>query len=296
MSLQRPIDRRLEAQLLFAVLIWAANYPLAKYGLTGLDPFIFNSIRFVIAAGILILPFVAGTSAWTPVLDKDRTKLFWTGFIANVIYQIAFVLGLSLTTAGNAAVLLSTSPLWTVAIYTRLHRSSISPLMWAGMFLSLSGVLLIIIGSGNKLSIGGRELFGDLIILAAAMLWGLTTNLQKPLLVRYSPLQLSVILISVGAVGLTVVAIPSGLTISWSAVSWRYYLAAVLSGVFSIGIGNAIWSRGIQWIGPGPTANYNNLVPVLALLISYVTLNENVLPIQFVGAGITILGVWLARR
>ncbi len=296
MQRERSIPRGLEAQLLFAIVIWAVNYPLAKYGVLGLDPFVFNAIRYIVAAAVLVAPYVAGNSSWTPVLPEDRNKLFWAGFIANVIYQIFFIIGLSLTTAGNSSVLLSTSPLWTIVIYTRLHREPIPVTMWLGMILSLLGVVLIIVGSGKKLAFGGHELLGDLIMITAAILWGLNNNLQKPVLVRYSPLQLSVILITIGAVGLTVLSIPAAVTLQWSDVHWTYYAAAVLSGAFSIGIGNAIWSKGVQRIGPGPTAIYNNLVPVLALVMSYFMLHENLLLIQFIGAGITILGVWIARR
>ncbi|MDI6804457.1 MAG: DMT family transporter [Bacteroidota bacterium] len=99
-----------------------------------------------------------------------------------------------------------------------------------------------------------------LVCLAVAMLWALHTNLQTPMLAKYS-----------------------------------YYFAAVASGILAILTANYLWSKGIKKISPSRTANYNNLVPILAFIISYFTLNEYVLPIQYAGAAVTIIGVWFAK-
>ncbi len=287
--------RGTERLLLAVVIIWAANYPVAKYGLEGLNQLVFNSIRFIVAAAVIAVPVARG-ERWIPIERRDRPKLLKAGIIASVIYQVAFVVALSMTTAGNAAILLSTSPLWTILLNARMHREKIEPMMMAGMVVSLCGIAMIIVGSGTKLAFGGMEFVGDLIALTAAALWGLNTAMQKPLLVRYSSIQLAFILVSVGAVGLTLIAIPAAVTLSWESVHWTYYLAAVASGALSIGVGNAIWSRGVKHLGPGRTAAFNNLVPVLAFIFSFLTLHEELLPVQFLGAGVTVAGVWIARK
>lgn len=163
------------------------------------------------------------------------------------------------------------------------------------MAISLTGIFLIILGSGKKLEIGSYAMLGDLICLAAAMLWALHTNLQKPMLTKYPTMQLALIMTIVGSIGLSLIALPSAVTMDWASVKFSYYFAAVASGIFAIATANYLWSKGIKKIGPSRTANYNNLVPVLAFIISYFTLNEHVLPIQFAGAAVTIIGVWFAK-
>jgi drug/metabolite transporter (DMT)-like permease len=284
-----------ELWLLGVVVVWGANYPLAKYGLTGLNEFVFNSIRYLVATAVLAVPFAFG-ARWVRIAAADRPKILATGIIANVVYQVMFIVGLSLTTAGNAAVILSTSPLWTTYFSSRLHKEQIDSQVWTGMTISLLGIIMIIVGSGKKLALGGHELIGDCIVFVAASLWGLTTNMQKPLLMRYSPTQIAFSLVGIGGIGLAAIATPVAATYSWGDVHWTYYLAAILSGAFSIGIANNIWSRGVQQLGPSRTSNFNNLVPILAFVISFLTLNEQLLPIQIVGAGVTITGVWIARR
>jgi len=291
----RPSERHTDMLLLFVVVIWAANYPAAKYAIEGLDLFVFNGVRYVVAAVVLAAIFFS-RSSWQHIERADWPKLIRAGIVANVLYQMMFIVGLRMTTAGNSAILLATSPLWTIFIDSRIHRSLISLSMWLGMALSLCGIFIIVFGSSQKLEIGGMALVGDLLSLAAAFLWGFSTNLQKPLLVRYSPTQVALVMISAGAVGLSLVAVPPALTARWMAIDWKYYLAAILSGALSIGLGNAVWSHGVKKLGPGRTANYSNLVPVLALVISYFGLEESLTYVQCIGAGVTLVGVWVARR
>jgi O-acetylserine/cysteine efflux transporter len=287
--------RRAEVLLSIVVFVWAVNYPVAKYGLMGLNPFIFNAIRFFVATAV-IGALLLRRSHWVPVKRSDWPKLLLAGILGSVIYQVAFVIGLSMTTAGNVSVLIATSPLWTIILNSRLNGEKIHGEMWLGMVISFLGIVLIVTGSGARLAMGGNDMIGDLIILAGAALWGMTTALQRPLLVRYPAGQTTFILVAVGGVGLSLLAIPFLPSMDWQAVHWTYYGSAFMSGLFSIGIANVVWSYGVQQIGPGRTANFNNLVPVLAFIVSWLTLNERLATVQFIGAGVTILGVWIARR
>jgi drug/metabolite transporter (DMT)-like permease len=291
----KPRTAAIEFWMLVCVLIWAVNYPVAKYGLSALNPMVFNSLRFVVAALVLAVPFALGRE-WKRIARADLPELLRAGVLSGIVYQVTFIIGLSMTSAGNSAVLVSTSPLWTVVIHARMHKEKIQPQMLAGMAASLLGIVMIIVWSGKKIEFGGNSLLGDVMVLAAAVLWGLNTNIQKPLLVRYAPLEISFVLVAFGAVGLTLIAIPSAAAMSWGSVHWTYYTAAVLSGVFSIGISTAIWTIGIKYLGPGRTSNFNNLVPVLAFILSYLLLDEQLFPIQIAGAALTVVGVWIVRR
>ncbi len=294
-DVERKQELRAEAWLLLVVLIWAANYPLAKWAISGMDVFVFNAIRFV-TAPLVALVFMLIRSRWKPVGRRSLPGIISTGAVAHVLYQVVFLYGLSLTSAGNSAVLMSTSPLWTLFINAKLHRERIRPIVWAGTAISLVGVASIIIGSGKQIDLGGAAIYGDVICLLAAILWGLQSNLQKSLVADYSVFQLTFLLTSVGGIGLSLLAIPSALTFAWGSTPWPYYAAAIASGAVSIALGNILWSNGVKRLGPGRTSNFNNLIPVIAFVIAYFTLHEQVSAIQVIGVAVTIVGVWVARR
>ncbi len=288
-------ERVTEILLLAVALIWASNYPLTKFGLVVLDVFVFNSIRFLVAF-ILLLMILRARSLSIHVEPSDRKKIFQLGLLASIVYQCAFIVGLNHTSSGNAAVILSTSPLWTAFFSARINKERLYPRIWIGLSVSLMGIVLIILGSGRKIEVGTEGFTGDLLILLAAILWGINTTLQKALLVRYSAVELSVLTVGIGALGLTLIALPPAMAMNWSAVSFPYVLAAILSGALSIGAANVLWTYGVKKFGPSRTANYNNLVPVFAFLIAYITIGEHVTPLQVAGSAMTLLGVWIVRR
>jgi drug/metabolite transporter (DMT)-like permease len=276
-------------------VIWASNFPIAKFGIQGLDIFLFNAVRYVSALLVLLVLFRL-RSAWQKMSRGDWIKMIGMGLLANVVYQLAFITGLKFTTAGNSAILLATSPLWTVFWNARLYKEAVERTVWLGMGLSLAGIVLIITGSGRTIAFGNHGIIGDFISLAAAMLWALNTNFQKPLLRTYSTMQLSVVMVAVGAVVHTLLALPDALTIPWQSIAPTYLFAGVISGVLSIGVANILWSHGVKRLGPSRTANMSNLTPVLAFLISYVTLDERVSWLHVVGGAMIVFGVWKVRR
>lgn len=281
--------------LLLVVIIWAANMPLVKWTVEKFDIYAYNSLRFICGTITAIFIYFSRYE-WKKVQHEDWGKLFLVGFVAYVMYQLVFIMGIRKTTAGNAALLLATAPLWTVVFNQLIHKEKIHKQLWFGMAISLLGVVLIILGSSKKIEFGSDALIGDVLMFLAAMCWALNTNLQKNLLAKYSASQLTLIMLVVGTPFLTAVAIPSFTSFDFTSLHWTYYFAMVISGVISIGFANYFWSIGVKRIGPAKTGNYNNLVPVLALVFSYITLGEKLETIQFVGATATIAGVWLARR
>ena len=294
MDAERRAEVRAELLLLLVVTIWAGNYPIAKYGISGLNLYIFNALRFITAALLLALVYFA-RQAWVPIRITDWPALIRAGLVANVLYQVAFIVGLSMTTAGNSAILLATAPLWTVVISARIQKERVGRHVWLGMVASLLGIVLVVIGSGKKVEVGTTALIGDIICVGAAFLWAFNTNMQKPLLQRYSPIQVSLVMISVGAIGLSIFAFWPTVSTDWSPVPWTYIAAALVSGTLAIAAGNVMWSYGVKRLGPNRTGNFGNLIPVLALVVSYVTLGEELSVVQASGAALTLFGVWFAR-
>jgi drug/metabolite transporter (DMT)-like permease len=291
---QTAHERNAEGLLVLVMLIWAANYPVTKYGLMRLDAFTYNALRFIVGF-LLLFALLASRRAWFRIHPGDRGSIGRLAFVHTIVYQITFILGLNLTSAGNAAVLLSTSPLWTALLQPFIAKDRIRRTTMLGLAVSLVGVILIIAGSGQRFEYRSTAVLGDVLILVSAMLWALATTMQKPLLSRYSTVQLSTTTLGIGAFGLSVIALPSAFTLPWGEIPFSYFLAAIASGALAIGTANVLWTHGVQWLGPSRTANFNNLVPVFAFIISYLTIGEAISWFQIVGTAVTIAGVTIAR-
>ncbi len=283
-----------EILLLATILIWAGNNSLAKWTLKGMTMFQFNSVRYVVAS-LFLGSLLLVRARWLKVEPGDWKKILLVGFLAGVAYQMAFISGLNLTTVGNCSVLLATSPIWTIITNRIINKESIHPMVITGMLLSFIGVGMIIFGTGT-LDLAMKGILGDFLCLFAAMLWGLSSTLQKPLLSRYSAVQLNVVIGSMGGLVFSIAAFPSFVAGESSTVAPGYFFAAIVSGAFSIGLANTFWSFGVKKLGPAHASNFANLVPVFALAIAYIALDEKLLAVQLIGAGVTLVGVWLARK
>lgn len=287
-------DPRAEGLLLLCVMIWGANYSVSKFGISRIDPLVYNALRYIIGAGCLLIILALGPRR-EPVARGDRGSLIRAGLIANVLNQLAFILGLSLTSAGNAAIILATAPVLTVLMNARISRVAVPAGVWGGSFLSLIGVATLVAGSGRDVEIGSAALAGDLLCFLAALFWAFNTNIQRPLVGKYAPTQVAAAMVGVGAIGLCLAAIPVLPSVSWEQADGGFFAAALWSGIFSIAIGNILWSTGVKRLGPDRTANFGNLIPLIGFLVSLFALGERFDTLQAAGAALTIGGVWLAR-
>src|SRR6056297_1615481 len=271
-----------DLSLLFLAVIWGLNFTVIKASLAEIDPYSFNSIRFVLAA-LFMWGIVIKRKLWFTIDKKDIIPLIILGLVGNLFYQWLFIIGINLTFAANAAVMLGTIPIW-VAISSHLFSLEfLNRLKTIGVFLGFAGVAIIIFYGKNPVSFGSDNFTGDVTIVLAAVVWALYTIFSKKHLTRYTPVQYSAMMTSVGAISLTLLAIP-------------HFGGAFFSGLLAIGLAYLIWNNGIKVVGAVRSSTYQNLVPVIGLISGVVILGENLELLQYIGATIVIAGILITRH
>lgn len=283
-----------ETALLMVAFIWALNFSVIKASLEWMEPFPFNGLRFLFATAV-----VWGALWWKGqklrIPRKDWLPLLGMGLMGNLLYQGLFIIGIDFTLSANAAVMLGTIPVW-VALFSHLAGTERMNLVKGmGVLFAFGGIVFILSGGENELSLGSDTFTGDLIIILAAMVWGAFTMMSKPFLERYTPIQFSVIVTSVGCVALMGAGLPGILRIEWAAVPAAAWAGVVYSGLLSIGAAYVVWNYGIQTVGAVHTSTYQNLVPVMGLLFGVLLLGERLTAVQYAGSALVICGIVLAR-
>jgi len=286
--------RRTRVALLALVLFWGANFSLVKLALRDLTPLAFTSLRFLLASGVLWVFLKAGG-------DRVRIdRLHWLaviglGIIGTTIYQTLFIYGIDWTLAGNASLVLATTPVFTtlLSLVFRQERSSLA--VAAGVGLSVLGIALVVLGGSTGVSFSAATLTGDLAVLVAAAAWSVYTVGSVPLVHRYGVVPVTAATMWVGTLGLVLVSLPALLAQDWAAVRPTSWLAVLYSGVFAIATAYFLWYFCIRQIGSTRTAVYTNFTPVVALLVAWPALGEVPTALQAAGAGGIILGSILVR-
>src|SRR5690606_8823998 len=228
-------------------LIWGANMSLTKDALTEFTPMGFNGLRMLLA-GLLLLGATGLLAGKIQVELRDLKKMVALGLIGNTIYQIFFIHGLDLTKAGNVGLLLSSGTIFTALLSHFLKHEVLKKIVWVGIALSMTGVILILTESSD-LSFGGGTLKGDLMILMAAACWSVYTVYSKPLLAHYSPLQLTAYTIFSGSVFLFLISLPWVATEPYRSISLRAYLELAYSFTFAIAVAYVFWFLAVDKIG-----------------------------------------------
>ncbi len=207
-----------------------------------------------------------------------------------------FIIGINYTYAANAAVMLGTIPIWVALLSQFFTDEKLTIYKALGVLFAFIGVALIIIGGEETISFESETFLGNMITLTAALCWGIYTILSRKYLRVYSPLQYSAFMSLVGLVSLTIIGIPFLIKLDWGGISLIGFGGILYSGALSIGIAYIIWNNGVKKIGAVRTAAYQNLVPVLGLIFGLVLLGEELMVLQYIGAGSVITGIILARK
>jgi drug/metabolite transporter (DMT)-like permease len=280
--------------LVLMTVIWGSNFTAIKYSLEDLLPLSFNALRFTIASIVMLIVAFLWRNA-VKVAPGDRMKLFALGLFGNTFYQSLFITGMSHTRAGNAALILATTPLFT-AILGRIRKHEyFTKRGVAGLMLAFAGIVMIVISGRGEVSIG-ETVLGDSLLLASTICWSLYTVGSRHLVHKYGSMKATTIMMTSGTPFLLLVCAPSLLRQDWSRVRPIAWAGLVYSGLFAIALAYLIWSYGVRRIGSTRTAIYSNITPIVALLVAWLALGEKPTLGQLAGAVVIFGGIYLVRH
>lgn len=165
------IDVRGFMAILALTILWGLNYPAIKVSNVGLSPIFTTFLRSVVASLFGILYCI--------VLKQPlfhRGALFFHGVMVGLLFGGEFVclyLGMLYTNSSRAAILLYLSP-FVVALGAHVFlKERLNTIKTIGLILAFLGVYLVFKG---KPTIYNKMMFvGDMLEIAAAILWGATT-------------------------------------------------------------------------------------------------------------------------
>ena len=290
-----------EAGLLFTVLVWGANFAIVKSALVAMHPHALNAFRFsvsILALGVLYGFQVRQTGRpFFEPLRRHGWSIFGLGMLGYLVYQFCFIVGVDRTSAGNAALIMASSPLWTALLGLVFKLERLSRTSWLGLFFSLIGTGVVVVAGSGALDFGNATLFGNAIMVAASVLWGAYTAFTKPILSRdVSATALTFLGLMFALPFLYALAVPYWDTIEWVRMDVWVWLAILYSGGLSTGLVVVIWNQAIQRVGSSNTAVYGNLVPLIGVVGGVVLLGERITAGQILGGALLLGGLVLMRR
>jgi drug/metabolite transporter (DMT)-like permease len=163
---------------------------------------------------------------------------------------------------------------------------------WAGVALSGLGIYLVV---GTSASFGGSHLLGDALTFGAVMCWAVYTVGSRALLRRLSPVTVTGLTMTIGAVMYLPFAFADMARTPWFALDWHVWAAIAYSSFLSLNLAYLIWYTSVQRIGNVRTSAWSNLIPLVALASAVLFLGEPVSRDKLIGAAAVLAGVALTR-
>ncbi len=273
--------------MIAAVTFWGGSFVSIKISLNEIPPITLALIRFAIAS-ILLGIILKRVEPSTTLKKCDTPKMFLGGVLGITIYFYFENIGVKLTTATNASLIVSTVPIIAIILDVIFFRSRISLVKLLGVGIALVGAYLAVTANG-KVEFNSANFKGNIFMVCAMLSWSFYTMVNKSLQGKYS----GVFLTTYQTIFGTLCLIPLSL---FEYREWRLFSLITLWNIIFLAVfcsvaGYLLYMFALKRLDVAITTIYLNLVPVVGVVCGYLILNERVLPIQLVGGLITLLAI-----
>lgn len=226
-------------------------------------------------------------------IRQEWRRVLVLSLLGVVLNMGFFLVGLRLTTAVNAVVVITTIPVFTYAIAVLTGRERMGPFRALGIGVALLGVLYLV---GTSYRASPSHALGDLLVMLNALSYAGFLVLARPTIQKYDPLSLTTWMFLVGAV----VFVPVGL-----AFGLRGQLAAASTGTLGwmlyIIVGPSVLAyllnaRVLRHVPSSTVAIFTYVQPLFTAVAAYFILDA---PLQWrvvPAAALVFAGVWLVAR
>lgn len=177
-----PATDRLEGvYIVYAAIFcvfWSSSFPITKIALIDTPPFVLITARFVVAGAILLLIALA-TGPLPRLSRRDYGALILTGLTLHAVHIGFGYYGVSLISAGFAAVLFSTSPILVAIFSAVVLGEPLTRVKALGLALGFIGVAIVL---RSRLAAGIDNPVGVILVMIAAIALVTGTILYKKLM------------------------------------------------------------------------------------------------------------------
>ncbi|HEY1642032.1 MAG TPA: DMT family transporter [Streptosporangiaceae bacterium] len=280
--------------LAVTVGLWASAFPAIRVGLDGLG-----------VAGLSVLRLAAASAALAaaaPVLGvrrprrRDLPLIALCGASGMTAYQLLLNWGEQRVAAGTASLLIAVAPVFSVLLAAGFLGERLTRRTLLGSAVALVGAAVVALAGGPS-----HFSASALVVLAAAAAQGLYHVASKPLLGRYTGLEVASYAMWAGTALAVPLAPAAGLALAHAAAGRPGGLAAaawpaVYLGVLPSAVGFVTWGYAVARFRLSTATAALYLVPPAALVVSYAWLGEVPSPVAIAGGLVSVVGVVIISR
>ena len=271
-------------------VIWGSTYLLNKIAVSELPPFMLASIRFI-TAGLLIfiLSLILGKSL--AISKKQLLNTVIAGFLFLAFGNGIVVWALAYVDSGFAALQISAQPLVVLLLMWIIDNKKIKPMSMVGVILGVIGIYLLV--SQKQMTEQENSILGMALIFLALLSWASGSlfvgraNLPSNYLVNTGYQMFT------GGILLLIASLSFGETWSYpTSWSWPTQYSMILLILFGSIVAFTSFNYLLKTVSPEKVATSTYVNPIIALLLGWYFLNEQITTQSIVAAVVLLTGVY----
>jgi drug/metabolite transporter (DMT)-like permease len=272
------------------LLLWASAFVAIRHLAGTFSPGALSLGRLVV--GSVCLGVVALGRGLPRPTRGQWVSIVTIGVLWFGVYNVVLNAGERDVDAGTAVMLIQVSPVLVALLAATFLHEQFTLYLGLGLALAFGGVALIATASGD--SNGDRSVLGVVLCLVAAVVYSVSLVLQKPLVARMPAIHVTWLACTVGAV----VCLPftgqlfdDASSASAASIWWVVYL-----GVFPTAIAFTTFAYALRTMSASSLGVTTYLVPPITIVMGWLFLSETPPGIAYIGGGLALVGVAVARR
>ncbi len=272
------------------LLLWASAFVAIRHLAGTFTPGSLSLGRLLV--GSICLGAVALGRGFPRPTARQWVSIVTIGVLWFGIYNVALNAGEEDVDAGTAVMLIQVSPVLVALLAAIFLNERFTLYLGLGLALAFGGVALIATASGG--SGGDRSVVGVVLCLVAAVVYSISLVLQKPLVARMPAIHVTWLACSVGAVvclPFTGQLLDDTRAASASDIWWVVYL-----GVFPTAIAFTTFAYALRTMTASSLGVTTYLVPPITIVMGWLFLSETPPGMAYIGGGLALVGVAVARR
>lgn len=266
---------------LLVIVIWSSNFIAIKLGVSEINPLVLLSMRFALA-GLIFLPFMKWPG-W-----RKAGMIALVGIIMGPLHQGFLFVGLTEMSVGLMSILLQANIIIVTLIGWLFFKENVGWRTWTGILIGIIGIVLLVGLPGEAATAQGYILAAISTVFLALNYIGMKKlgDVHPPTYIALLSLPVApIIMIASFFIEGTdwITTIPT--------LNWGTIIAVVLYQAIVLSLSHMIWQRLIVQHPVSQIIPWTLLVPVFAVAIAALALDEPITLSILSGGLLTILGV-----
>lgn len=239
--------------------------------------------RMVVAAAVLA-PLVwwrrrrhDQPSLWPTVRamgTADRWRLAAIGVVGTFAFTAFMLIGMREAPGAVGAVVMATTPAVTAIASVLFLGDHLTRWKTLAIALAVAGVVLVNVFGSTGSDAGDLVVVGSLLVFAAVCCEATYTLVGMRLSADLDPMSLTLLAAVVAIVAFSPLAIWDLVGFDWTVPAASEWLGALWWGAGTMALGSVLWFMGNRTVSGTTASVFMGVMPVSALVLSYVLLDE----------------------